>query len=71
MKMVTLLVFTLAFSCIFTKESKTLKKSNMKAESGQIQVVDRMPDTIAHAYTYNDPYILQHAAVRIIFNEAI
>lgn len=53
MKVITLILLNLAFYCVSANEST---KSNI--------VIDRTPDLMQHAYATNDPYVLQHQAVR-------
>ena len=62
MKQFTLIILSIVILNAISKES-TIKESTKKDNI----VIDRMPDHMQHAYSTNDPFILQHQAVIFIF----
>jgi hypothetical protein len=67
MKILTILALTLFIGDIITKEttSANLKKNaNTTDKSNKKQIIDRFPDAPVMASVPNDPFILQHQAVK-------
>lgn len=67
MKILTIIALTLIIGNIITKETTkaNLKKNEIKTDkSSKKQIIDRFPDAPVMASVPNDPFMLQHQAVK-------
>jgi hypothetical protein len=67
MKILTILALTLILGNIITKETTNanLKKNEIKTDNKNKQpIIDRFPDAPVMASIPNDPFTLQHQAVK-------